>query len=171
MAVGKPVTLGLFAAWLVHDMEEWFTMGPWSRNHARPDWGPARWTRLRWLQFGVSDDHVHVGITIMGALVAAAAIAGACTGGRSRFFQACVAVFGLHGIGHLALSAGFWGYTPGVATSPIVVIPYSVWAWRALGRAGVRGSAHRSMVDVAIAAILLPVVLAGTHTIAAILTR
>ena len=40
MAVGKSVTLGLFAAWLAHDLEEWFTIGPWSRSHARPELGP-----------------------------------------------------------------------------------------------------------------------------------
>ena len=171
MAVGKSVTLGLFAAWLAHDLEEWFTIGPWSRNHARPDSGAARWTGLRWLRTGVSDAEVHVGITLVGALVAAAAIAGAGTRGGSRFFQGSLAAFGLHGFGHLALSAAFRGYTPGVATSPTVVIPYSVWAWRALGRAGVRPSAARSVVDAAIAAILLRVALAGIYAIAATLTR
>lgn len=171
MAVGKSVTLGLFAAWLAHDLEEWFTIGPWSRSHARPDWGPARWMRLRWLRTAVPDAEVHIGITLVGVLVAGAAIAGAGTRGRSRFFQAFLAGFGLHGFGHLALSAGVRGYTPGVATSPTVVIPYSVWAWRALGRAGVRPSAARSMVDVALAAILGPVALAGIYAIAAALTR
>jgi hypothetical protein len=171
MALGKQATLGLFAAWMAHDLEEWFTIGPWSRDHVRSNFSLGRWTMLRWLQSGVSDDHVHVGITIIGGLVAAAAVAGSCTGGRARFFQASVAAFGLHGFGHLALSAGFWGYTPGVVTASTIVIPYSVWAWRELGRAGVRPSAKRSMVDASIAAMLLPVVLVGTHTIAAILTR
>jgi hypothetical protein len=171
MAVGKAVTLGLFAAWLAHDLEEWFTIGPWSRRHARPDRRWARWTGLRWLRTGVSDAHVHVGITLVGILVATAAIAGSGTGGRSRFFQGVLAAFGLHGFGHLALSAAFRGYTPGVATSPTVVIPYSVWAWRALGRADVRRGAALSMVDAAIAAMLAPVVVAGIHTIAGALTR
>jgi hypothetical protein len=171
MAVGKSVTLGLFAAWLAHDLEEWFTIGPWSRSHARPDWGPARWMRLRWLRTGVSDAEVHVGITLVGIFVAVVAIVGVGTRGRSRLFQAFVAGFGLHGFGHLALSAGIRGYAPGVATSPTVVIPYSAWAWRALGRAGVRPSAPRSMVDVALAAILGPVALAGIYAIAGALTR
>ncbi len=171
MAVGKSVTLGLFAAWLANDLEEWFTIGPWSRRHARPDWSAARWTGLKWLRTGVSDAEVHAGITIIGALVASAAIIGARTGGRSRFFQASLAAFGLHGFGHLALSATFRGYTPGVATSPTVVIPYSAWAWRALGRAGVRRSPARAIVDAAIAAILLPLVIAGVYATAGILTR
>lgn len=170
MTVGKGVTLGLFAAFLAHDLEEWFTIGPWSRNHARSDWGPARWTRLRWLRTGVSDAEVHTGITLVGVLVAAAAIAGAGTRGRSRFFQATLAAFGLHGFGHLALSGAFRGYTPGVATSPTVVIPYSAWAWWALGRAGVRPSTARSIIDTAIAAILGLVALPGVHAIAAALT-
>ncbi len=171
MAVGKSVTLGLFAAWLAHDMEEWFTIGPWSRDHARPDRGWVRWTGLRWLRTGVSDAEVHLGITLVGVLVAAAATVGVGTGGRSRFFQGVLAAFGLHGFGHLALSAAFQGYTPGVATSPTIVIPYSLWALRALGRAGVRRSAARSIVDAGIAAILLPVVVARIHAITATLTR
>jgi hypothetical protein len=171
MAVGKTVPLGLFAAWLAHDLEEWFTIGPWSREHARPDRRWARWTGLSWLRTRVSDDHVHVGITLVGILVATAAIAGGGTGGRSRFFQGVLAAFGLHGFGHMALSAACRGYTPGVATSPTIVIPYSLWAWRALGQAGARRSAADSMVDAAIAAILAPVVVAGIHTIAGALTR
>jgi hypothetical protein len=171
MTVGKSVTLGLFAAWLAHDLEEWFTIGPWSWQHARPDRRWARWTGLRWLRTAVSDDHVHVGITIVGILVGTAAIAGDATGGRSRFFQGVLAAFGLHGFGHLALSAAFRGYTPGVATAPTVVIPYSVWAWRALARANVQRSPGLSMVDAAIAAFLAPVVVAGIHTIAGALTR
>lgn len=168
MAVGKEVTLGLLAAFVVHDLEEWFTIGPWSRDHARRDGGPTRWLGPRWLRSGVSDDHVHVGVALMGVLVACTAILGATTGGRSRLFQAVLAAFGLHGFGHLALSARFRRYTPGVATSPTVVIPYSAWAWRALASGGVRRSPARTIIA---AAILLPVALTATHAMAAALTR
>jgi hypothetical protein len=88
MTVGKSVTLGLFAAWLAHDLEEWFAIGPWSWQHARPDRRWARWTGLRWLRTAVSDDHVHVGITIVGILVGTAAIAGDATGDARDSFRA-----------------------------------------------------------------------------------
>ncbi|WP_425569479.1 HXXEE domain-containing protein [Nonomuraea salmonea] len=38
---------------------------------------------------------------------------------------------------HLAQAALFRGYTPGVVTAPLVVLPYAVWAWRRLRAAGV----------------------------------
>lgn len=80
----------------------------------------------------------------MGLIVLAASARGAQTGGRSPFFQSALFGFGAHGFGHLALTALHRGYTPGVATAPTVVIPYSLWAWRELGRAGVRRDGSRA---------------------------
>ncbi|ORV08573.1 HXXEE domain-containing protein [Mycobacterium celatum] len=52
--------------------------------------------------------------------------------------QATLLGFGVHGVGHLALTAANRGYTPGVVTAPTVVIPFSLWACQSLARAGVR---------------------------------
>ncbi|MGW5311287.1 HXXEE domain-containing protein [Nocardia thailandica] len=160
------VAWGLLVAWLANDTEEWFTMAPWSRRVAadpdRAAAGPV------WLRRPVSDEHAHTAIALMGGLVTAAAAAGAATGGRSRFFQAALVGFGAHGFGHLALSAAHRGYTPGVATAPTVVIPYALWAWRELGRAGVRHADAGTWLG---AAALVPASLALTHLAAERLTR
>lgn len=162
----KAVTWGLFLAWLANDTEEWFTMAPWSQKNAtgtgkRPP-GPA------WLRKPVTSTQSRVAISLMGALVLAASARGAATGGRSSFFQSTLVGFGAHGFGHLALSAAHRGYTPGVATAPTVVIPFSLWAWRELGRQGVRRNDARTWLS---AAVLLPASLAAVHSAARALTR
>ncbi|MCP2163702.1 HXXEE domain-containing protein [Goodfellowiella coeruleoviolacea] len=164
--VRKTATWGLFLAWLANDAEEWATMAAWSRANAgrsgRRALGPV------WLRREISPAHARVAISLMGVLMAAASADGARTGGRSRFYQAALVGFGLHGVGHLALSAAHRGYTPGVVTAPTVVLPFSAWAWRELGRAGVRRSGGASL---GYAAALLPAALFGVHALAGWVTR
>src|SRR5437879_389712 len=128
--VGAAVTWGLLAAWAVHDSEEWVTMGGWLER-ARPrlrrrfPWVPERvWDRMR-----VGPGQARVAIAGMGVVMAAAAAAGARSGGRSRFYQAALAGFGLHAGGHVVQAVVSGGYTPGVVTAPLVAAPFSVWAW------------------------------------------
>ncbi|GAA2250896.1 MULTISPECIES: HXXEE domain-containing protein [Kitasatospora] len=163
--VSKKVTWGLLLAWAVNDAEEWFTMAPWSRRYG----GQAR-GRVPgpvWLRREISPAQARTAISLMGVIMLAASADGDRTAGRSRFFQAALAAFGLHGVGHLALSARHRGYTPGVVTAPTVVLPFSLWAWRELGRAGVRRSAAGAVRD---AAVLLPASLAAVHLAAGVLT-
>ncbi|MFI9632617.1 HXXEE domain-containing protein [Nocardia sp. NPDC051929] len=161
----KSVTWGLFLAWLANDAEEWFTMSRWSRTNAakggKPLPGPV------WLRTEVSPAHSRVAISLMGLIVLTASAAGARTGGGSRFFQATLLGFGVHGVGHLALTVAHRGYTPGVATAPTVVIPFSLWAWRTLGRAGVRRDDAHTWLG---SAVLLPTTLAAVHAVARAVT-
>ncbi|BDD81804.1 hypothetical protein TPB0596_15670 [Tsukamurella pulmonis] len=115
-------TAGLFAAWAIHDAEEWFTIGPWARAHGLP----------------VSDGWARRAIGVMGAMVGAAALDGVRTGGRSAWYQSALLAYGLHGFSHLAIAARFQGYAPGVATTPVAVLPFWLWASARLTRAGVR---------------------------------
>ncbi|WP_246257876.1 HXXEE domain-containing protein [Amycolatopsis anabasis] len=166
--VPKSVTWGLFAAWLANDLEELITMPGWARR-TRPRLEkrfPAVPGRV-WDRLDVSRGHAAVAIGLMGGVVAHAARAGARSGGRDGFYQAALAGFGWHGVVHVAQAALVRGYTPGVATSPTVVIPFSLWAWRRLRKAGVAGDGRtRSLGGIA----LFPVVLAGVHGVAAILS-
>ncbi|MBT2405109.1 MULTISPECIES: HXXEE domain-containing protein [unclassified Streptomyces] len=132
-------TLGLLAAWAVHDLEEVATMARWSRTrvpvlrerHPRvPDRVWQRFTNVDGREFATA-------VGVMGLVVAAAAADGHRTGGRSAFYQTALNGFGLHGLVHLGLSAVTRGYTPGVVTSPLIVVPFSLWARGRLRRAGV----------------------------------
>ncbi|NRQ39248.1 HXXEE domain-containing protein [Nonomuraea sp. NN258] len=158
------MTWGLLAAWAVHDAEELATMAGWARA-ARPRL-ERLWPGVPWERFEVSQRHVNVAIGLMGGVMAGASALGARTGGRSPAFQSALAAFGAHGVVHLVLAAATRGYTPGAATAPLVVIPFSVWAWRRLKRAGVP---VRAPGGPALAA--LPLVLGGVHALAHLLTR
>ncbi|MEV7591825.1 HXXEE domain-containing protein [Streptomyces sp. NPDC089922] len=133
------VTLGLLAAWAVHDLEEVATMERWSRARVpvlrarHPEVPDQVWRILG----SVNGREFATAVAVMGAVVAAAAADGHRTGGRSGFYQAALNGFGLHGLVHLAQAAATRGYTPGVVTSPLVVVPFTLWARGRLRRSGV----------------------------------
>ncbi|MBO8190565.1 HXXEE domain-containing protein [Streptomyces oryzae] len=137
-AVGVGVTLGLFAAWAVHDAEEVAMVPRWTRTRIpemrerMPDVPEAVWERLE----SLDGRHFATAVGMMAAIVGAAAVDGYRTGGRSAFYQHALTGFGLHGFIHLAQAAVTRGYTPGSATSPLLVIPFTAWARRRLRAAG-----------------------------------
>jgi Protein of unknown function with HXXEE motif len=155
------VSLGLFAAWACHDLEELFTMRETSRVVAArmPDWVPIPDDVRR---DGLSQQHVNLGISLMGAYLAGVSAVGVRSRGRSRLFRSALLAFALHGFGHIAASAALRRYTTGVATSPTIVIPYWLWARRALAREGLsdrEGTARRASATL----LLLPVVHVATR--------
>ncbi|MFI1103967.1 HXXEE domain-containing protein [Streptomyces melanogenes] len=157
---------GLFAAWAVNDVEELLTMAPWSRS-ATPRL-KARFPRVPetvWNRMEVTQPQVNAAIGLMALLIAAAAADGARTQGRSAFFRTVLTGFGIHGVTHLAQSAAYRGLTPGVVTSPTVVIPYSLWALSHLRRAGLPPASRT------LGLALLPVATGTVHTLARRLTR
>lgn len=156
--VPAAVAWGLLAAWTVHDAEELATMARWTRT-ARPRL-EERLPGVPWERLEVSQRHVNVAIGLMGGVMAGAAALGARTGGRSAVFQAALAGFGTHGVLHLAQAALFRGYTPGAATAPVVVLPYTVWAWRRLRASGVPMRPGYGGV------VALPLITAGVHILA-----
>ncbi|NMD54708.1 MULTISPECIES: HXXEE domain-containing protein [Tsukamurella] len=151
---GVPVaaTAGLLFAWAAHDAEEWCTIGPWARARGLP----------------VSDALARTAITVMGAVVGVAALDGARTGGRSAVYQTALLAYGLHGFSHLALAARFGGYAPGVATTPIAVLPFWWWASTRLAHAGVRRPAAGLLPG---AAALFVGGVAGSYGVAALVRR
>lgn len=138
-SVGPAVTLGLLAAWAVHDAEEIALMPRFLRKTIlavyEPEADAPEWVRRAVASVDGRDFAAAVGV--MGVVVAAASADGLRTGGRSAFYQATLIGFGLHGVTHLVPSVAFRGYSPGVVTAPLVVIPFSLWAHGRLRRAGV----------------------------------
>ncbi|NUS08861.1 MAG: HXXEE domain-containing protein [Nonomuraea sp.] len=159
------MTWGLLAAWAVHDAEELATMAGWTRR-ARPEL-ERRFPGVPWERLEASQAQVNVAIGLMGGVIAGASALGARTGGRSPAFQAVLAGFGLHGVVHLAQAAAVRGYTPGAVTAPVVVLPFSVWAWRRLRREGVTAAPGRAG---AFGLAAFPLVAVGVHAVAHVLT-
>ncbi|MER5332382.1 HXXEE domain-containing protein [Micromonospora sp. NPDC002717] len=166
-ALPAAATWGLLAAWAIHDAEELATMGGWL-DRARPRLR-ARFPQVPervWDQLRVSPAQARIAIGAMGVVMAAAAARGARTGGRSGFYQSALVGFGLHAGGHVAQAVVTRGYTPGVVTAPLVVAPFSLWAWRRLRAAGVPQAGGGAAAS---AALLLPLVAGACHAVARIL--
>jgi hypothetical protein len=138
-AVEVSVTFGLLAAWAVHDLEEVATMPGWARGRV-PELR-QRYPRVPeqvWRKLEATDGREFAtAVAVMGGVVAIAAADGHRTGGRSGFCQAALNGFGLHALMHLGQAAVVRGYTPGVVTSPLVVVPFTLWARSRLRRIGV----------------------------------
>ncbi|MBM7172779.1 HXXEE domain-containing protein [Streptomyces sp. G44] len=169
--VGAGVTFGLLAAWALHDAEEVALVPGWA--HARVPELRERFPRVParvWRQLESVDRwEFTAAVAGVGVVVAAAAADGHRTGGRSAFYQAALNGFGLHGVVHLAQAAAVRAYTPGSVTSPLVVIPFTLWARGRLRDAGVLrptrpGDAVRGLGLAAVAT-------AGTHVLARRLLR
>jgi hypothetical protein len=158
-------TAGLFAAWMVHDLEELATMSANSRTLVRrlPDWVPVG-ASVR--ERGFTQRYVATGIRAVGVVMGAASVRGYRTRGRSAFYQNVLLGFGLHGLGHIGVSLLARGYTSGLVTAPTVVIPFWLSASRTLRNAGVP---NRRSLPAAIA--LTAGIIAGGRLAAHAITR
>ncbi|MEV6393575.1 HXXEE domain-containing protein [Streptomyces sp. NPDC051907] len=169
--VGVGVTFGLLAAWAVHDAEEVVTVPRWTRTRVGelrerfPQAPEAIWRRLE----SIDGREFSTAVAAMAVIVAAAAADGHRTGGRSSFYQGALNGFGLHGLVHLAQAAAVRGYTPGSATSPLVVVPFTLWARGRLRRAGVLRPARPR--DIAQGLGLAAAATVGSHMVARRLLR
>ncbi|WP_260474462.1 HXXEE domain-containing protein [Streptomyces sp. WAC 04229] len=168
--VGGAVTLGLLAAWALHDAEELAAMpGWWRRNlpllrERFPTVPEGVWRRAG----SVDGREFAVAVGAMAAVVASASVAGRLTGGRSAVYQTALDAFGLHGLVHLAQAGLVRGYTPGSVTSPLLVVPFTLWARHRLRRAGVlRPTRPR---DLALGLGLAGAATVAAHTVARRLT-
>jgi Protein of unknown function with HXXEE motif len=163
-------TWGLFVAWLAHDVEELVTMPHWARRNAGRL--RARFPRVPerfWRAIDQTRPQVYLAVALVGVVMLAAAWDGGRTGGRSAFYQIVLVVFGLHGLVHLGQSALVRGYTPGVLTAPLIVLPFAGWAWWVLDRHGVGG--HLTAGDVVLGLVLFPFVVAGALGLARLVVR
>lgn len=158
-------TTGLFAAWLAHDLEELATLSDNSRMLVTrlPSSLPVP-ASVR--DHGFTDRYVASAIATVGLVIAAAAVRGYRTQGRSAFYQSALLGFGLHGFGHIGMSLLTLDYVSGVATSPTIVIPFWLWATQALDQAGVP---NRRSIPAAIA--LAGGAISGGHLVAFLLTK
>ncbi|MFI9803542.1 HXXEE domain-containing protein [Streptomyces sp. NPDC052301] len=165
------VTWGLLAAWAVHDTEELVMLPRWLRTHV-PELR-KRFPRVPgtvWRQMEAVDGReFSTAVAAMGVVVAAAAADGRRTGGRSAAYRTALNGFGLHGLVHLAQAATVRGYTPGSVTTPLVVLPFTVWARARLRRAGALPPARPRDLTEGLA--FAAVAAVGTHTLARALLR
>jgi hypothetical protein len=141
----RAVVLSFPLAWALHDLEELLTAAAWGRTaperiRRRFPNAPRRLVEAT----AVTTPQMAVAIGVVGAGV----VAGARSGlrdldGDMGLLPAALAAYTAHGATHLAQAAALRGYTPGAVTVPLVIAPYSVWAWRALRRSGLAVDGRR----------------------------
>lgn len=119
----------LFAAWIVHDIEEAFAF-------------PASCDRLvdrtGIEQLRITPQQSWTAVGLMGILVAVAVACGrgVRSTGKSAIYRAVVAGLEAHVVTHLGASAAQRGYTAGVATALPIMLPGALIARRELQRDG-----------------------------------
>jgi hypothetical protein len=143
----RAVVLSFPVAFALHDLEEVLTGGAWGRNaperiQARFPGIPPRVAEV----FAVTTPQM---VTAVGVVAAGVAVTTALAWRQLDAdlgpLPAVLTAYTAHGATHVLQSVVLREYTPGVLTVPLVIAPYSVWAWRTLRRAGFR----RGRTDVA----------------------
>lgn len=104
----------LFRAWLIHDLEEALAFPSTCDDLAvQTGIAPLRMTAAQsWLA-----------VTLAGIGVRYACQRGAASKGRSRLYRGTVAGLELHVFAHVLASVARRGYTAGVLTAPLVMLP------------------------------------------------
>ncbi|TFD09540.1 HXXEE domain-containing protein [Cryobacterium sp. TMT1-66-1] len=144
--------VALFAAWLVHDVEEVFTFPATSRLLA---------ARLGSDRVVVSPAQSVLAIAVMGVLVGAACVRGARSQGKSRLYRAVLGGLEAHVVTHVATSVSFKSYTAGLITAPLVMLPGARVARAQLRRSG----SPLSLSDTVRGGVLLFAAALGSHVI------
>lgn len=169
----RTVVLTFPLAFAAHDLEGVLTAAAWSGQAAhrvakRHPLVPSPPSTV--LPSSRKEIAVAVGV-VATAVAGVTAVSLRSIDGELRLFQAALAAFSAHSLSHIGATIVFRGYTPGVATVPLVIVPYSLWAWPRLRRAGlVRTPAEAVRAARTGVALALPVTLLG-HVLARALTR
>lgn len=186
LALRRRVAWTFPIAFALHDLEEVLTAGRWQRTATqilRRRFGTVPGPLRRVVD--VSPRQMTIAVSVVGSGVAAvsalalADLAAAERRARSgapdeptgadpraqRLFRAVLMAFTAHGLTHLASSAVLRAYTPGVLTVPLVIAPYSVWAWRTLARSGVPVLSRTGLRELAFGAAATVVFVGGGQLI------
>ena len=138
----KAVVLVFPLAFAAHDLEEVLAAPGWSERAAeRMGARHPGVARALGNAFPMSQREMTIAVAVVAAGAAGVTAASLRDlDGELQPLRAALGAFSAHSLTHLAASVVFRGYTPGLATVPLVIVPYSLWAWARLGRAGVVGS-------------------------------
>jgi len=118
---------------LIHDAEEILTVAPWLREHRAELPSVVQ----PFLGITTTEFALAVALLFLGFFAAAAHGAHRARQGRMSIpFLLVAGAFAANGITHLGQAALLRGYTPGVVTALLVVLPYGVLLGEQLRRSG-----------------------------------
>ncbi|KAB1193514.1 HXXEE domain-containing protein [Haloferax sp. MBLA0076] len=149
-------------SWLVHDVEEILTIERWSRRSTR--W--VETNEISGLQRRLVDmlattrRQFSIAVGIVGIVFVVATIAGVSdlTGVGILVYTAMLGGYFAHAFVHLGQSLVVRGYTPGVVTAVVVVIPASLALYRRLFSTGLVGLKTATVTGIVGVVLFVPVV-------------
>jgi hypothetical protein len=151
-------------AFIVHDGEELATMPAWLAAHG--DTASGLLPRMPGLSEGsliLAMDRVQLMLAMGAILLLLTSVTAAVSLSRSKValhaYGFVLGGFFLHGFGHLAQALLLRGYTPGVVTAALVVIPVSLFVYRTLWKSGALSRTATWVLAVAGAALVAPAIL------------
>lgn len=179
MRLRRQVALTFPLAFALHDLEEVLAAPYWQRRgpkllRRRFHRGPERLLDLavpdaRQMRLAIAVVSVGVALVSVSALRALRAADRVEPSAEDRaelpLLQAALAGFTAHGLSHLVSAVGLRAYVPGVVTTPLVIGPYSIWAWRTLRITGLPTSPRALLRSTCSGAVLVVGLVALGHLV------
>lgn len=149
-------------SWLVHDVEEILAIERWSRRSKR--WVEAN--EISGLQRRIVETlattrrQFSIAVVLVGIVVVVATVAGVSdpTGVGILVYTAILGGYFAHAFVHLGQSLVVRGYTPGLVTAAVVVIPASLVLYRRLFGTGLVGLKTATVAGLVGVLLFVPVV-------------
>jgi hypothetical protein len=142
------------AAFLAHDLEELFTFHSWIVQHSKT---LESLGVVKSLPESVHQLALAIGILLLGFCIVTF---GAVRSQMDRFwsiaYQILLGAFFLHAFTHIAQAIYFSGYTPGVVSAIVVVIPVCLYLYRKLLKMGLVNAKSAMLTAVIGIACLIP---------------
>src|ERR1051326_4325814 len=139
-------------AFLIHDLEENFTMEHFTRTYRErfPKW-------MRGLD-AITTRQFVISVAVFLAIILVASLL-AATLQSTGLFTVLLAVFFLHFFTHLVQPILFRAYTPGLITAVVIVLPYSLYALHRLFQAHALGQDDFGFTLLLAAVLIVPAIL------------
>src|SRR3954469_14205854 len=151
-------------ALVIHDCEELATIPAWLAAHGASVSGLLpRTLGLSEASLILTMDRPQLMLAMGAILLLLTGVTAAASFSRSMaalyIYGLVLGGFFLHGFGHLAQGILLRGYTPGLVTAALVVIPFSLFVYRALWRSRALGRTASWVLAAAGAALVVPAIL------------
>ncbi|HLZ80332.1 MAG TPA: HXXEE domain-containing protein [Ktedonobacteraceae bacterium] len=151
-------------AFLIHDLEEIFTMERFTHEN-----------RERFPKFlrnigAISTTQFIAGVGVLFVLTLLAAYLATKSQHEMDVFTIALMIFLIHVMGHVIFLIYFRRYTPGLITAVVIVLPYSLYAFHRLFSANLVGSESFN-ISLLVGALLLVPLLLVVRQLGKLLTR
>jgi len=144
-------------AFLLHDLEEIFTMERFSRENRE------RFPKFLRNIAAITTRQFTLAVGVLLVLTLLASYLATRPQRQMDLFTIGLAIFLVHILGHVAQTVFFRGYTPGLITALLVVLPYSLYGFHRLFTANLIGGDSFTTYILVGALLFVPLILAASQ--------